>query len=270
MNENIIEIVSNKDNLETGIEKALPIIKNFDFVAIHRDVKDEITKIRLNENKDDIPALKRNRAAINKIYKPFQDQMKMVKAHINKPLMEFGGKVKAINTVCIKQHLDELNEIINKDTELKLNKKIGKLKEFFNEKNTNDFINFDDMGLKIINSGSDREYKKLITEYIENINAELKTIASLQHKNRILAKYQLTGDLNFAISQTNIEIEKELEIEKTEELKTEAKEFSQESHYIKFSGCMSEKGFMDKYTQVLKFAKSLGLKYEEMSKKDKK
>ena len=57
-----------------------------------------------------------------------------------------------------------------------------------------------------------------IDDYLAKVGNELNTIDTLENKDRVLAKYQMHKDLNRAISETNIEIERERKIEADREL----------------------------------------------------
>jgi len=66
--------------------------------------------------------------------------------------------------------------------------------------------------LKIIKSKSDKYIKTEIDEYLANIEMSISTIKTLPNKERVLAKFQMSRDLNRSISETNIEIQREEQI----------------------------------------------------------
>ena len=70
-------------------------------------------------------------------------------------------------------------------------------------------MRFEDLGLHIIKSKSDKSIKEEIDAFIMQVEANLLTIDTLQNKERILAKYHITKDLNLSISQVNMEIQRE-------------------------------------------------------------
>jgi len=90
-----------------------------------------------------------------------------------------------------------------------LNQKVDFIREYFADVNTFDFLKFEDINLKIIRSKSDKAIKVEIDEILTKVKQDLKTIETLQNKDRILAKYQICKDFNRAISEVNIEIERE-------------------------------------------------------------
>lgn len=90
--------------------------------------------------------------------------------------------------------------------------KIDGIVTYFNSVNDFDFVRFEDMNLKIIKSISDKKLKDDVDEYLTDIKQSLATIETLENKDRILAKFQMSKNLSDAISQTNIEIQREEQI----------------------------------------------------------
>ena len=78
-------------------------------------------------------------------------------------------------------------------------------------------MRFEDLGLHIIKSKSDKSIKEEIDTFIMQVAANLMTIDTLPNKERILAKYHMTKDLNLSISQVNLEIQREEAIKSQQE-----------------------------------------------------
>ena len=78
------------------------------------------------------------------------------------------------------------------------------------------------MSLKIIKSKSDKAIKDEIDAYLANIKTALDTIETLPNKERVLAKFQMSKDLNRAISETNLEIQREEQIKAQNEARAAA------------------------------------------------
>jgi len=93
-----------------------------------------------------------------------------------------------------------------------LSLKVDGIIEYFKENNTFDFVKFEDMNLKIIKSKSDKVIKSEVDDYLSNIKVSIETIETLQNKERVLAKFQMHKDLNRAISETNLEVQREEQI----------------------------------------------------------
>ena len=106
-----------------------------------------------------------------------------------------------------------------------LDEKISNLKKEFEDYNEYSFVKFEDLGLKIIRSKSDNSTKEEMQYYLENIASAIATIQTLENSDRVLAKFQMSKDLNSAISQTNIEIQREKEIAERKEVIEALKRF---------------------------------------------
>ena len=105
-----------------------------------------------------------------------------------------------------------------------LDEKVVGISNYFQQLNTHDFISFNDLGLKIIRSKSDTVIKNEIEDYLFDIETSINTIKTLENSDRVLAKFQISKDLNSAISQTNIEIQREKEIADRKEAQRVAQE----------------------------------------------
>ena len=96
------------------------------------------------------------------------------------------------------------------------------------DNNTKEWIRFEDLGLHIIKSKSDKSIKEEIDAYLDAIKVSIETIDTLDNKERVLAKFQMCKDLNRSISETNLEVQREEQIkaqnEERERLQTEALE----------------------------------------------
>jgi hypothetical protein len=72
-----------------------------------------------------------------------------------------------------------------------------------------------------------------IDEYLANIKMSLATIETLPNKERVLAKFQMSRDLNRSISETNIEVQREEQIKaqqvERDRLESERKERQEEA-----------------------------------------
>lgn len=93
-----------------------------------------------------------------------------------------------------------------------LDLKIEGLKNHFKIINCFSFVAFEDMNLSITRSKTNKSIIDAMEDYIMQVQKDLQTIETLQNKDRILAKYQISKDFNKSISETNIEIDREKQI----------------------------------------------------------
>jgi len=185
-----------------------------------------IEQIEASEN--NLKVIKSTRAELSREFKELEERRKMVKDLILKPYNEFEAAYKEYIATRFKDADVMLKSKVSVVEDGILQKKIDGIKQYFNEKNQFDFIEFDDLGLNIIRSKSDKAYKDQIDAYLDQVSRDIETIETLEHKDRVLAKYQLTKDLSNAISETNIEMQREEAIKKQKE-EAEARRLAQEA-----------------------------------------
>lgn len=207
-------------NLPTIEQK--PIIKYSELENIGEFVKEKIASIGIDSieaTEANLSVLKSTRAALNNQFKDFEDRRKFIKDTVLKPYDDFEAQYKSFITVNFKNADDQLKGKIATVESGILNNKIDALKVYFSENNPFDFVKFEQLGLKITRSASDKSIKNQIDLALSQIAVDIETINTLQHKERVLAQYQMSLDLNAAISSVNIAIERENQIEAAEKEK---------------------------------------------------
>lgn len=201
--------------------KQAPIIL---YDAIEKKSKEVTARIQslnieeLEATEDNLRVLKTTRTELSKEHKELEEQRKLIKDLIMKPYNDFEDAYKKKISDYFKRADVILKEKIDYVEDKTLQIKIDGIKNYFDECNTHEFIKFEDLELKIIKSKSDKSIKDEIDDYLTKVGNELNTIDTLENKDRVLAKYQMHKDLNRAISETNIEIERERKIEADREL----------------------------------------------------
>ncbi|WP_201353853.1 DUF1351 domain-containing protein [Hydrogenimonas urashimensis] len=189
----------------------------------------DIDNIEANEN--NLKIIKSTRAELSREFKDLEEKRKMVKDMILKPYNDFEAAYKE-HIACLFKDADATlkEKVAAVESEI-LQRKIEAIKTYFDEHSKHEWLTFDDIGLNIIRSKSDKFYKDQIDEYLGRVEADLQTIETLEHKERVLAKYQRIKDLAAAIAEVNIEIQREEAIrkqrEEQERLKKEREEASQ-------------------------------------------
>ena len=237
-----------------------PIIAYKMLEIISKNVGDKIQSLNiesLEPTDDNLSLIKRTRADLTKDFNDLENQRKMVKEIIMKDYNLFEDDYKKLISSLFKNADDQLKSLATTVEDKILSVKIDGIKEYFNEENTFEFIKFDDLGLKIIKSKSDKSIKTEIDEYLANIKMSISTIATLPNKERVLAKFQMSRDLNRSISETNIEIQREEQIKsQNEERELQAEErrlMLEESQRIakaQFREDMTQSQFIEEYQQV--------------------
>ena len=193
------------------VEQA-PIIRYSLLTQISAQVKDKIESLSidtLEPSEETLKTIKDTRSDLSKEFKTLEEQRKMVKEIVLKDYNEFEDNYKRLIADQFKTADAKLKTLVDSVEDGILSKKVEGLKEYFNEQNAYDFLRFEDLGLHIIKSKSDKSIKEEIDTFIMQVAANLMTIDTLPNKERILAKYHMTKDLNLSISQVNLEIQRE-------------------------------------------------------------
>ena len=166
----------------------------------------------LEPTEDNLSLIKRTRTDLKKDFEDLENARMMAKELIMKDYNALDELYKKLIKSPFADADLKLKNLVDTVESGILNLKIDGLKLYFNDKNTFDFVRFDDMGLKIIKSISDKKLVAEIDEYLSNIKMSIATIETLPNKERVLAKFQMSKDLNRSISETNIEIQREEQI----------------------------------------------------------
>lgn len=193
-----------------------PVIEYSKLQNIGELVKAEIDSIgidRIEATEENLSVLKTTRASLNNQFKEFEDRRKFIKDTVLKPYNDFEAQYKSYISIAFN---DADNQLKNKITSVEsgiLSKKIDDLKIYFEVQNNFSFVGFDQLGLKITRSASDKSIKEAIDARLGQIANDIETINTLPNKERVLAQYQMNLDLNASISSVNIAIEREKQIE---------------------------------------------------------
>lgn len=225
-----------KDLIEV---KQLPIIeeqlKNVSAVIDER-VKNATSLVCTEET---VKTIKELRAELNKDYKEFEAQRKMVKEQVLKPYNDFEDIYKK----CISDKFRNADLILKGrietvENELKA-KKEQEIKDYFEEYKTAieiDFITYEQAKINVTLSASMKSLKEQAKTFIDKIADDLKLIETQEHKAEILVEYKQTLNVSNAITTvTNrfkaIEEEKRKEEQKVVHIEmNENHEITKESH----------------------------------------
>lgn len=167
---------------------------------------------KLEANEDNLALIKRTRADLTKDFTELENQRKTVKDIVLNDYNIFEDDYKKLIANPFRDADAKLKSLSAFVDDKILSLKIDGIVEYFKDINTFDFVKFEDMSLKIIKSKSDKVIKSEIDEYLANIKISISTIETLPNKERVLAKFQMHKDLNRAISETNLEVQREEQI----------------------------------------------------------
>ena len=228
-----------EDDVETiDVSKAIvvkqkPIIAYELLSPISKNVTAKIQSLNIDSlepTEENLSLIKRTRTELKKDFEDLENSRKMAKEQIMKDYNVLDEQYKTLIQKPFSEADAKLKTLVDKVESGILNLKIDGLKSYFNEQNKHEFIAFDHIGLKIIKSISDKKLMAEIDEYLANIDSSIATIETLQNKERVLVKFQMNLDLNRAISETNIEIQREEQIKAQNEEHARQADEAQKQH----------------------------------------
>lgn len=210
-----VEVVEDIDVSKAIVVTQKPVIMYEMLEPISRSISAKIQSLNIESmeaTEDNLSLIKRTRTDLKKDFDDLENARMMAKELIMKDYNALDDLYKKLIKSPFSEADAKLKSMVDSIESGILKLKIDGLKEYFDDENTFDFVSFDDMGLKIIKSKSDKSIKTEIDEYLANIKMSIATIETLPNKERVLAKFQMSKDLNRSISDTNIEIQREEQI----------------------------------------------------------
>lgn len=152
---------------------------------------------------DTVKEVKKERAELNKEFATLENERKRVKSAILKPYEEFEAVYKECVSAAYKAADETLKgKITDVENGLKAERQAA-FNEYFERKRVEsgiDFVEPEQVGVKITLSGSAESYKQAADAFFDKVMAELSTIDKMTDKDEILYEYKQTLDLGQAIA----------------------------------------------------------------------
>lgn len=230
--------------------------------------------------------IKKLRTEFRKEFQLAEEVRKDIKKQIEEPYKQF---LDSYNEH-IKQHYVEADETLKElifevEEELREEKR-KEVVDHFNELKASeqlDFLDFEQLEIKVNLSSSVNKLKEEITEKIDIIKSDLALIETQEHKERILVQYQKTLDVNASITTVLNQVEQEKRLaeerankealakqlkeqqaerekEQAPEVLTAPKEVEQEEKTYTMSFVV--KGNIDQLKSVKEFLEANNIEYE--------
>lgn len=194
--------------------KQIPIITH-QLQKAGKNVQKRIDDLELDKQivtEENRQAMKVLRAELSKEFKGYEEQRGIIKNAVNNPYNEFETVYKTEITERYKSADDLLKEKIDSvELQMKRNKE-SNLKTYFEELANSekiDFLVFDNLGLKIDLSTTEKKYKEQINGFVEKVNDDLKLIKATDFEAEILTEYKKTLNASKAITEVKERKEKE-------------------------------------------------------------
>lgn len=178
------------------IKEQLKLIK----AAAEQDVAEALAMECTEENKQDIKKL---RTSLSKQFTTLEEKRKGVKNAILGPYNEFEQIYKECVTNIFKPADEQLKAKIAAVEDAQKKEKEEKALKYFNEYVESkgiDFLTFENVGLTINLSISDKKCKDTIKAFVDRVAGDLALIDTQQHKEEILVEYKQNLNVSKAIT----------------------------------------------------------------------
>lgn len=206
-----------------------PVIKHA-LKQVGQSVTDRLTELNIDNlvaTDDTVKGLKRLAADLNKELKEYEEQRKFVKEGVMSPYNEFEGIYKAEISEKYKKAIDTLKEkVAVVENRIKAEKEKA-VRTYFEELCSNhgiDFVAFEQTGIDINLSTTEKKYKEQVESIVSGILTDLALIETQENKAETLVEYKRLLNVSEAI----INVKKRKEAEAAEKAKIAEQEAPQE------------------------------------------
>lgn len=178
------------------IKEQLQLIK----AAAEQDVAEALAMECTEENKQDIKKL---RTSLSRQFSALEEKRKGIKNAILGPYNEFEQIYKECVTNIFKPADEQLKAKIAAVEDAQKKEKEAKAHKYFDEYVESkgiDFLKFEDVGLTINLSISDKKCKDTITAFVDRVVGDLALIDTQQHKEEIFVEYKQSLNVSNAIT----------------------------------------------------------------------
>jgi hypothetical protein len=204
------------DNKIISLVTLPKIISNEELMYdISRKIDKELAELKIDRIEpipENLKRIKEIRADLRSEHSFYNNRVAFVKDSILKEFEAFKTLYDEIISSKFNAVDAELKGLIDTVSEYRLAVKTQILKEYFESVNTFEFLNFEDLQIKIKVSDSDKNLNSRVDQYLASIKSSLEIISTLPNKGRVLVNFKISKNLNQAINQAA----KELEIEQME------------------------------------------------------
>lgn len=202
----------------------LPVIQH-DLKAVGANVTARIEALNIDgqvATEDTVKSLKVLRADLNKELSEFEEQRKAVKKAVNNPYDEFDTVYKLEISDKYKPAIDKLKDKIAEVEDRIKSEKKANVVTFFNELcafEQIDWLKFEQFGIEINLSTTEKAYKEKVKELINKVVDELELISTQKYQAEILVQYK--SSLNAAKSIKDVQERKEAEKQQADRIRFE-------------------------------------------------
>jgi len=177
--------------------------------------------------------IKKSRSEINNISKVLEDRRKEIKKTILEPYELFETKYNEEVKSKLSNASETLGNAIDIIESKQKQEKEETLRQFFEnykeDAHLEDIINFEDVGLNITLSASEKSLKEQIVDFVKKVSDDFQAISSCEDREEILLEYKRNG-FNYSQAVNTINTKKEAikslqeKLEQTKEIQNEEQE----------------------------------------------
>lgn len=190
--------------------------------------------LSLDCTEDSKQEVKKARARLNNIYKTLDKKRMEVKEAILKPYNEFLG----VYDNLVKNKLNEADSTLKTRLELIENEQLNSKKanlmnfavEYFKRYSIPDYVTFEDIGLKINLSNSEKSLKEQVVNFCERINKDISLIELEEFGSEIENEYSING-FDYAKAKLTV-IERHNKIQELETKRNQQEETKEQQEKI--------------------------------------
>lgn len=177
--------------------KQLPIISH-KAVEIGKEIKERIERLNIPNlvaTTDTVKVLKEMRADLTKEYNSYETQRKAVKKSILAPYDEFDIIYKENISSTFTDNITMLKDKVDEFETMVKTKKKETIESYFNELIQSveiDFVTFENLGLTINLSTSEKAYKEKVNEFVDKLTDDIELIKKHEFEAEIMAEFKKT------------------------------------------------------------------------------
>ena len=166
-----------------------------------------INSLSFEEQEEQKQDIKKYRTYLNSLKTDLENRRKEIKKKINETYEEFNSYYESTVLCNLNEGIDKLTTTINSIEETQKQEKENTLREFYDEYAKkymiNDITKFEDIGLNITLTASEKSLKENIVSFCERIANEIELIKNDDFKEEILIEYKNNG---FDYSKAKLDI----------------------------------------------------------------
>ena len=199
-----------------------PVIQH-DLLTVGRMVDERLAGLNLANlvaTEETIKSMKDLRAELNKEYKEFEEQRKVVKNLIMEPYSEMDEVYKSEVSDKYKNAVDTLKIKVDEFENITKDMKKKEVEDYFNElciAEKIDFLEYPMLKMDINLSTTVKKYKEQVNEFVQKFKSDCDLISTQDYKNEIMVEFMT--DLNVSRAIQVVVSRKIAEIEQAKRLK---------------------------------------------------